>query len=189
MITPQIELFSGGFIDIVDPKPEQIKIKDIGHALSMQCRFVGQIERFYSVAEHSWHVARMLEGTPYKVQLAGLLHDASEAYLGDIASPIKQFLPDYQKMEDRLQAAIFARYDLEYPTHPAVKLADRAMLSTEAWHLVNSQGSTWDLWQGKRPKVAFGYKPIGMQPDVAYENFIEKFGELLNEIRIEDKRG
>lgn len=139
------------------------------------------------MAEHSWHVARLLEGCSVSIQLAGLLHDASEAYITDVASPVKQFLPDYQRMEDTIQKAIFDRYDLEYPMHPAVKVADTRMLSIEAWYLLPSKGN-WFTWKdGKRPMVDPNYRPIGMSPDTARENFLDKFGELLHELRIENK--
>lgn len=188
IVEPKIETVSGLFFNVIDPQPDQISINDIAHALSLNCRFVGQCSSFYSVAEHSWHVARLLDGCPLSVQLAGLLHDSSEAYITDVASPVKQYLPDYQVMEDRIMNAIFDRYGLEYPLHPAVKQADRTMLSTESHYLLPSKGNSWDLWkQVKRPPVMQHYRPIGMSPDVAKENFLDKFLELRTEIRIENK--
>lgn len=183
-----IETVSGVHFEFLDPKPEQIRIRDIAHALSMNCRFVGQCSKFYSVAEHSWHVARMLEGTPLRVQLAGLLHDASEAYITDVASPVKQFMPEYNKMEDTIMMAIARKYGFEYPMHPAIKLADRAMLSNEAHHLLSSRGNDWDMWQHvKRPAVVDAYRPIGMGPETAMENFMDKFHELAMAIRLQEK--
>lgn len=185
---PWIETQSGVQFHFLEPKAEEIKIVDIAHALSMNCRFVGQCRVFYSVAEHSWHVARMLEGTPAIVQLSGLLHDASEAYITDVASPVKQYMPEYQKMEDKIMAAIAEKFGFEYPFHPAVKQADLAMLSNEAHHLLPSRGNDWDMWQfRKRPAVSGIYKPIGMTPDTAKENFLDKFTELLAEVRLERK--
>lgn len=183
-----IETVSGVRFEFLDPKPEQIKIRDIGHALSMNCRFVGQCSKFYSVAEHSWHVARMLEGTPLRVQLAGLLHDASEAYITDIASPVKYHLPDYVKLEDNIMVAIAKKYGFEYPFHPAIKLADRAMLSNEAHHLLPSRGNPWEMWKHMhRPAVVDAYRPIGMSPEVALENFMDKYHELAMSIRLQEK--
>jgi hypothetical protein len=121
-------------------------------------------------------VSNLLKGTPY--ELDGLLHDAAEAYLPDVASPIKQFLPDYNLMEDHLLGAIFAKFGLEYPMHPAVKHCDLVMLSTEAHFLIPSQGD-WDLWDYRpRPPVAAGIKPSCVEPKVAKNLFLERFYEL-----------
>lgn len=186
---PTIECHSGTFFEFLDPKPEQVNINDIAHSLSMQCRFVGHSSRFYSVAEHSWHVARMLSGTPLSVQLGGLLHDASESYITDVPSPIKRHLANYEDIEDKIQAAVFERYDLEFPMHPAIKLADRAMLSIEAHYLLPSRGNGWDMWRHyKRAGIQDAYRPVGMGPDQAKECFLDKFTELLTEIRLEKKK-
>src|SRR4051812_23383484 len=104
IIEPYIETVSGKKIYFNEPTEDMFDIKDIAHALSMNCRYTGHCSRFYSVAEHSVHVSNLLKGT--SLELAGLLHDASEAYITDIASPIKQFLPDYLMMEDKLMAVI-----------------------------------------------------------------------------------
>lgn len=179
-----IETVSGVRIEFLDPKPSQIQIKDIAHALSNNCRFTGQCSKFYSVAEHSWHVARMLEGTPLEVQLGGLLHDASEAYLADIATPVKRELPEYKVIEDNLMTAIAKRYNFEWPMHPAIKHADLMALSNEAYHLLPSRGNDWDTWrQVKRPPIIDAYRPIGMVPDTARQVFMDKFFELSMAIR------
>lgn len=186
--SPWIETVSGLRFEFTDPKPEQIYINDIAHALGNNCRFVGQCRKFYSVAEHSWHVARMLEGTPLRVQLAGLLHDASEAYITDVASPVKQFMPEYRQMEDVIMAAISKKYGLEYPPHPAVKQCDIMALSNEAHHLLVSKGNDWDTWKHmKRPPIIDSYRPLGMKPETAAEVFLDKFHELRIAIRNEEK--
>lgn len=181
-----IETVSGIQFPFIDPQIEHVNIKDIAHALSLNCRFVGQCSQFYSIAEHSWHVARLLDGTPLSVQLAGLLHDGSEAYLTDIASPVKAHLPDYKVIEDNIHSVIFRKYGLEFPMHPAVKQADLTMLSTEAHYLMPGKGNNWDTWKYiKRPPVMAGYKPIGMGPDTAKQLFMDKFFELSIAIREE----
>jgi hypothetical protein len=140
-----IETASGKLFYFLDPQPDMLDIKDIAHALSMNCRYTGQCSKFYSVAEHSYLVSLLLEGTGY--ELDGLLHDASEAYIADIASPVKGFLESYKDMEDRIQGAIFNKYSLEYPLHPAVKHCDTVMLSTEAHYLIPSRGDVWGMWK------------------------------------------
>lgn len=172
-----IETVSGKRVDLTKPNYADIDINDIAHSLSLQCRFSGHSRRFYSVAEHSWHIARMLGDFPVEVQLAGLLHDASEAYLTDLPSPVKALMPEYREFEDNLMEYIGKRFGFEYPLHPAVKHADRVMLATEAHYLMPSEGkgSHW----GELPRVDHGFRPIGMEPRVAKGNFIEKYHELL----------
>lgn len=174
-----IETYTGILFNFLDPPEEQFNIVDIAHALSMTCRYTGHCQKFYSVAEHSWHMARMLGGCSKEIQLAALLHDGGEAYLPDVASPVKQHLPDYNAMEDKILSALFNKYHLEYPMHQAVKAADRAMLSIEATHLLKSQGNDWEMWKTSvRPVIDEAYKPIGMDPKQAKSVFLEKFVEL-----------
>lgn len=175
---PYIELVSGQNFYFLEPHPDDFVIEDIAHALSNTCRFTGHSSRFYSVAEHSVHVSNLLSGTGF--ELAGLLHDAAEAYLPDVASPIKQFLPDYNRLENSLMEVIAYKYDFEYPLHPAVKHCDRVMLSTEAHYLLTSQGNNWDMWgwPDKRPLVHAGIKPSCVVPQVAKTLFLERFYEL-----------
>jgi uncharacterized protein len=174
-----IETFSGHMFPIVNPKESDVRITDIANALSKLCRFTGHCSRFYSVAEHSWHCANLLMDQPKEVQLAALLHDASEAYLADIASPIKQYLPDYGYLEDRVASVIFKKYDLEYPMHNLVKWADLSMLSTEAYYLLTSKGNTWEMWKEiKRPKLEPDRRPRHLEPEVAKNVFMLKFIEL-----------
>ena len=103
---PEIQTYSGSLVDICDPKPESISIEDIARGLSMQCRFNGQVSQFYSVAQHSIMVARLVEKQLDRQKLypgrsirrAALLHDAAEAYLGDIITPVKKGLThDFHK--------------------------------------------------------------------------------------------
>lgn len=182
---PWIETNSGIRFEFLAPKREQINIFDIAHSLSNVCRFVGQCRTFYSVAEHSWHVARVLGGMPANIRLAGLLHDASEAYITDVASPVKQYLTGYDKIEDGIMLAIGQKFGFEYPLEPAVKYADKVMLSNEAHHLLPSKGNNWtqDIWGTKgRPRVLPEYRPVGMSPEVARTNFLDMFTEIMSEI-------
>lgn len=171
-----IETVSGKKFYFLDPDPDSIDIYDIAHALAMNCRYTGHSDRFYSVAEHSWHMARM---APAGMGLAALLHDASEAYITDIASPIKQHLPDYQSMEDHLMQRISAKFGFEYPLNPIIKHLDLTMLSTEAHYLLKSRGDSWDLWDyRKRPAVQHNYRPLGFDPRRGKQLFLDMFYEL-----------
>ena len=129
--------FSGLRFWPLNPDPEKILIEDIAHALAHQCRFGGHANKFYSVAEHSVHVSQLC--VPGDA-LWGLLHDASEAYLVDLARPLKQ-LPEfaaYREAERRLQRIIAERFGLP-PEQPAsVTEADDTMLWIEAHSLLGS---------------------------------------------------
>ena len=111
---PSIRTYSGRRFYLLDPRPEDILIEDIAHALSMVCRFTGHVERFYSVADHCVRVSRLLmeRSLPVHLQLIGLLHDATEAYVGDMIHPLKGLLPDYSVIEDRILEVILRKYGL-----------------------------------------------------------------------------
>jgi 5'-deoxynucleotidase YfbR-like HD superfamily hydrolase len=131
-----IRLHSGGYIDLLDPNPAAIHLSDIAHALSQLCRFNGHTARFYSVAEHCWHAADQasLDGQSLEVQRACLLHDASEAYLGDVTKPLKQLLPAYTDLEQCWEQAIRQRFQLsaDPAVWAAVKEIDHAACPGEA---------------------------------------------------------
>lgn len=108
-------------------------IRDIAHALSMKCRWSGHTKKFFSVAQHSVMVSRI---GPVEHRMAGLLHDASEAYMPDFPSPLKWWLIEQgfetlQTLEDMMDSIIAEKFGFEYPRDPAVKLADLVMLATE----------------------------------------------------------
>lgn len=105
---------SGGRIRPFDPNPDSVQVEDIAHALANICRFSGATERFYSVALHSLYVSEELSnrGTEPRRQFYGLLHDASEAYLSDVAGPLKRHLDPYQMAEQRVMDAVWAAVGL-----------------------------------------------------------------------------
>lgn len=134
LYTPNsIRTSSGIYFDFVNPTVDMIKIEDIAHALSQQCRFGGHLPVFYSVAQHCYNCS---EGVGYeKYALEALLHDASEAYLLDIPKPLKNLLPDYQKIEKKIELLIAEKFKLKYPWPSAVKYIDMNMLEME-WDYV-----------------------------------------------------
>lgn len=167
----------------LDPRPIEISIADIAHALSLQCRFTGHVRKFYSVAEHSVHVSRICDPAE---ALWGLLHDASEAYLCDVSRPIKR-LPEmaaYRAAEKNLQAAIMNRFGLAPDEPPSVKHADTIMLGVEARDLMSplKHPERWawctDLASGTKIRVTRPWTP-----DQAREKFLARFAELTKPVK------
>lgn len=131
LFTPnKIRLYSGTYFDPFEPDIDLIKIEDIAHGLSLQCRFGGHTHNFFSVAQHSCNV-HLLHGPN---DLAGLLHDAQEAYLIDIPSPLKSRIIGYKEAEDNLAKMIAEKFQFQYPLDESVKKADKWALQLE-WEL------------------------------------------------------
>lgn len=127
---------SGVYVNVINPTPDMIVIEDIAHSLSNLCRFGGHTKDFYSVAQHSILCADLVEGKEHK--LAALLHDASEAYLIDVPSPLKKHLPDYRKIEDNMMKVIANKFKIKFPFDKKIKEADEKMLKTE-WSILLEQ--------------------------------------------------
>jgi hypothetical protein len=136
-----IQMNSGIAFWPLDPRADEVRIEDIAHSLALLCRFGGHCRRFYSVAEHSVHVARML---PPHLALWGLLHDAAEAYVCDLPSPLKRMLPGYKVIEARVMAAITEHFGLPPEMPMVVKAADQAMLLAEAKALMRVPPMPWE---------------------------------------------
>lgn len=130
-----LQTFTGKAFYPLDPRPEDICIEDIAHALTYLCRFGGHCKRFYSVAEHSWNVAESIHLAGYSDALAfeGLMHDAAEAYVGDMVWPLKnsEGLEAYKAIDDRIDLLIRQKYGLPEKMSAVVKRYDLVMLSTE----------------------------------------------------------
>jgi hypothetical protein len=117
-----IRTYTGTYISVTCPEPEKIDVRDIAHQLSLECRWGGATTRHYSVAEHSIWVSKFVrELVPAEhrevATVHALLHDAHEAYLKDIPTPLKVLLePAYSRLSDGLDAAIRVRFGLEAPS-------------------------------------------------------------------------
>lgn len=174
---PYIETASGKKVFFLEPDLDSIDINDIALALSRVPRFNGHTHRFYSVAEHCWTGQRFIDD---EYKLAFLLHDATEAYLCDIPSPIKQYLPDYKNIERTLEEAIAIKFGFHsFLDSDVIKYMDIAMLSCEAQHLVESRGNDWQIWKAmKRPIADPKMKPLCFDSKTAERLFLETFYEL-----------
>lgn len=139
-----IKTYTGVMFDPLHPELELVDILDIAHALSMLCRANGHFRSFYSVGQHCINCAREAKARGYsmRVQLACLLHDASEAYLSDVTRPVKRELPKYLEIEEPLQEAIWQKYlgsALTEEENSQVFRIDDAMLYHEFVTLMNTR--------------------------------------------------
>ena len=127
-----IQTFTGMRIDPRNITADQVQIEDIAHALANKCRFSGHCDPFYSVADHSMRVAALV-GAPHK--LYALLHDAAEAYLPDVPTPLKEYFGELEGLECRVMAAIRGKFMPNWmasgATREIVKFADLSMLAAE----------------------------------------------------------
>lgn len=171
---PTIQLASGVAFSLMRPDMSRIEVDDIAHALAFICRFTGHCRAFYSVAQHSVLVSRVV---PAEHAFAGLMHDAAEAFIGDVSKPLKVMLPDYKAIEERVEAAVFARFGLPATLPQCVKDADRVLLRTEQRDLMNAGGHTWQFTANTAP-LPERIVPVG--PEEAKRLFLARYEELTN---------
>jgi 5'-deoxynucleotidase YfbR-like HD superfamily hydrolase len=175
---PYLQTVSGRWVNPFDPDPDQLDAGDIARALANQCRFGGHSRVFYSVAQHSVIVSRLVEerGGDTEDAFAALMHDATEAYLGDMPHPLKHRSPlgaAYKEAEDHLERAIRDRFRIK-PDVPEIKRVDRALLaserrvfSAETWH--------WPELEGVEP---LDLELTAWPPDEAARAFAERYAAL-----------
>lgn len=132
---PTIYLNNGSYFNFLEPESSSFTIYDIANALSKICRFTGQGDNFYSVAEHSIFVSYLV---PEEFAMEALLHDASEAFIGDVSTPLKNLLPDYKVIEANIEREIFSRFNLTYPFPPCIKYADKQAFFLEKEQVMNN---------------------------------------------------
>lgn len=165
-----MQTYSGGQFWPLDMRPEDVFIEDIAHALSNICRYGGHCERFYSVAEHSVLVSRVV---PPEQAMVGLLHDATEAYVGDVIRPLKPALADYKEIELGVWEAIAVRFGVTAEMSPEIKAADNAVLLAEQRQLMKPAPAPWCIEGEPAPVVI-----LGLSPQSARELFLTRFAEL-----------
>ena len=163
---------SGRKLDLRDIQPKDIDIFDIAHSLSRQCRFSGHCVEFYSVAQHSLRVAALL---PTELKMVGLLHDAAEAYLGDITRPVKELFPGIEVIEKAIWRSIAKRWCLPDELPQEVVDADNLILQVELMELCPAH---------KQDEVKIEIPPAAavekiLTPPEAQEQFINLFRELV----------
>lgn len=161
--------FTGRQFYLTDPHPDDVDIKDIAHALSMVCRFGGHIREFYSVAQHSVHCAELVASWhPQEIalQLYTLLHDASEAYLGDVVRPLKYSMPNYLTLELTMQDMIYRGLGVSNPNvseQQIIKSADDTLLMTERRDFLNHRNHNWNIPQEPIERRLEAWSPVAAE--------------------------
>lgn len=175
---PTILLRSGSYFDLLDPHGSDFTIEDIAHGLSMTCRFAGQCRQFYSVAEHSWH-ASFLVAEEFK--LAALMHDAAEAFIGDVTRPLKSLLPEYKAIERNIEAAIAERFGLDDAGADEIKRADLLMLHAEQAVMMPHHDDRWTTSPADEvPGTIVNFRC--WSPDDAKRAFLDRFADLRSKV-------
>lgn len=165
----------GNKFDLLRPNESVIDVVDIAHALSLLCIFTGHSASFYSVAQHSVHVSHALVNESVEVQMCGLLHDAAEAYVGDVSHPLKRLLPDYIAIEKRVEGAVFSAFGLPHTPPVSVKYADLTLLATERRDLMPPSEDIWVIIDGIAPLPT---TIVPWSPEQACAEFLEHYEYL-----------
>ena len=171
---PIIMLASGKSFDFLDPHGSDFDIDDIAHGLANVCRYTGQCRAFYSVAEHSILVADTAEGFAYEA----LLHDAAEAFIGDITRPFKQLLPDYRRIEAAVEDAIIERFEMDRRFREVVKRADLRVLAAEQNQVMAPGCADWAIEAGIDPAPV---RVKCLEPGKAKHAFLSRFEKYRTE--------
>lgn len=136
---------------VTDPHPDDVDILDIAHGLSRVCRYGGHTSEFYSVAQHCIHCAETIEDERtecFELALYTLLHDASEAYIGDVVRPLKYQLPQYLAIEERTMGVIHHGLALPQPLKgqsELIKEVDDRLLMTERRDFMSHDNREWNI--------------------------------------------
>ncbi len=173
-----IRTFSGKTFWPLEPRAADVDMVDIAHALANLCRYVGHTRRFYSVAQHSVLVADVV-GPPHRAW--GLLHDAAEAYLGDMAATVKvadaPLGAAYRAVEESVTRAIAERFGLAWPEPDDVVVADRALLVAEFRDLMVLHAGDLE-WLVERYGPPYPKEVDPWSPDEAEVAFLDTYRRL-----------
>jgi 5'-deoxynucleotidase YfbR-like HD superfamily hydrolase len=190
-----IQTYSGVKFYIYKPTPADVVMEDVARALSHLCRFTGHLKRFYSVAQHCVHCSEQVEGTAIE-SLWALLHDAHEAYIGDMNSPLKRYLnynelyaavpngevsveSKYAQAERAIDIAVLDKFSIVYTDKELerVKTADMRMLVTEATQL-HKRGIHPDWGVDTNVYTPYEMEIQPWHPDDAMDRFLRRLKQL-----------
>lgn len=167
-----IQTYTGKKFYFQNPTLESIDIVDIAHSLSLFCRFTSHTKELYSVGAHSIHASYICDE---KYALEALLHDSTEAYMGDMSSPLKKIMKEYKKLENEVLKLICEKYNLKYPLPKTVKEADLKMFEIEWVYLMNGNSPNEKNFPIKRENLNDKF------PKEIEILFLDRFYELYNE--------
>jgi len=168
-----IQLVDGRYFNFRKPRAHRYEITVIAHALSHICRYTGHVRDFYSVAQHSVLVSHIVDP---EFALWGLLHDAAEAYVGDVSAPLKQLLPEYKLIEREIEFHLWRQFGLEGELPPEVKHADLVALAMEQRDLMPAD-APWAVLDGIKPIAS----PVFAATARGSKNmFLKRFNALTN---------
>lgn len=170
----------------LDPRPAEVDIEDIAHHLALTVRYNGACDRFYSVAEHSVYVSVVAQLEARRQGLdsralakRALLHDATEAYCGDVIRPIKRDLAGYDRIEYRIWKAVVKAFGLDYADRfDIIKEADNALLLAEQANIMRPAPAPWaplDVSQAMIDDAAVFGPVMGMDWKRAKERFLLRY--------------
>lgn len=170
-----ISTFTGKKFFLLHPAASAIDIEDIAHSLSMQCRWTGHSMFHYSVAQHSYYCSFLV---PEEYAFEALLHDASEAYCGDLNRPLKHFTPAgpaYRAQEAVVMNAIRIKFKLPLVESAIVKMADDRILYAERVQVMSTKHRWTTKWGDG---TAADIKIKKWTPEKAEKMFLKRFHEL-----------
>jgi hypothetical protein len=180
---------SGRVVDPTALTPDDVSIADIAHHLAFLCRFTGAVRYYWSVAQHSLLVHDLVarrRQTDYRLRLCALLHDATEAYLADVATPLKRALPEYLRLERAAWAAIAERFALPCEIPDEVHRADLVALAIERRDLMPPSPVQWPELDGVVPPREIKLLARMTGPMTARAEFRRRYRELAALIGLEE---
>jgi len=171
--------FTGDKFYHLAPTPEMVHIEDIAHSLSMLCRWTGHTKFHYSVAQHSYYASFLVAK---EFALDALLHDSSEAYLGDMNRPLKHFTaagPAYMEIEAGVEKVIFEKFGVPFPLPEVVKVADTQMLYAEKAQLMRvTEATKYEAKKWGRDETEADIRIQRWTPRRAEKMFLKRFAQL-----------
>jgi len=168
-----VQTYTGRAFYPTAPVAWDVDIQDIAHSLSLLCRYGGHVSRFYSVAEHCVHLSHTVNLSHARW---ALLHDATEAYVGDMVWPLKEEVPDYKRIEDGVMQAICTRFGLDLVQPVQVKEHDRRIVIDEREALMSPGQLPWPALEGYSP---LRVRIDGWSPDRAKAEYLSRFQQLF----------
>ncbi|MBD3674373.1 MAG: hypothetical protein HUJ26_12685 [Planctomycetaceae bacterium] len=175
---------SGKWIDLDEPNPRHFNSGDIAHALAKEQRFGNQLPMNYSVADHCVILSHCV---PVEYRFEALMHDASEAYLRDLAAPYKRRCGDYKRLEERFERAIAGQFQLPHPHSTLVKMYDRVLCQVEGafFYQIGGGMELPDEIDRKKdlPRIQQAFKTftLGQSAESSRFGFLLRYNQLRDE--------